>query len=61
MIDFIEAYEAGDLSDAEVVEGFQELIDLGVVWQLQGAYGRMAARLIAAGHCTPGKQMELEI
>lgn len=48
---FIMAYEAGELSEDEIIEGFQSLIDSGVVWTLQGSYGRMAARLIEAGVC----------
>ena len=51
MLDFIMAYEAEELSEDEIIEGFQSLIDSGVVWTLQGSYGRMAARLIEAGVC----------
>lgn len=47
----IMAYESGELSDAGVIEMFQSMIDDGSVWSLQGSYGRMAADLIAAGHC----------
>lgn len=50
-VDFIIEYESGLLSDIEVIEGFQELIDSGLVWQLQGSYGRMAKALIDAGCC----------
>lgn len=50
-IDQIIAYENGELDDDEVVELFQSLIDSGLVWQLQGHYGRTAAQLIAAGLC----------
>ena len=48
---FIMDYEGGSPTDEEIIEGFQNLIDTGVVWQLQGHYGRMATRLIEAGHC----------
>jgi hypothetical protein len=48
----IMAYEAGELDFDEVVELFQSLIDSGIVWQLQGCYGRMARDLIDSGHCT---------
>jgi len=33
------------------IEAWQSLIDSGVVWQLQGSYGRMAVALIEAGEC----------
>jgi len=49
--DFICDYEAGLLDDDQIVEGFQHLIDSGIVWSLQGRYGRTAAGLIEAGHC----------
>ena len=45
------AYESGQLSGSEIVELFQELIDDGRVWSLQGSYGRMAKHLIETGHC----------
>lgn len=34
------------------LEAWQTLIDTGVVWQLQGAFGRQAAHLIASGICS---------
>ena len=43
------AYEQGDLNEDETVELFQNLVDSGLAWKLQGAYGRQAARLIKAG------------
>lgn len=45
------AYEQGDLEDEEVYELFQNLIDSGLAWKLQGHYGRMATRLIEEGVC----------
>lgn len=51
-IDFIIAYEGGELSEQEIIEGFQSGINDGSVWKLQGHYGRTAAALIDAGYCT---------
>ena len=47
----IMAYEEGDLPDTEVIRLFQELIDSGMAYQLQGHYGRTAESLIEAGYC----------
>ena len=41
-VDFVMAYENGELNQLEVIAGFQKGIDSGLVWQLQGAYGRQA-------------------
>lgn len=48
-VDKIIAFELGELNKEEVIELFQELVDSGLAWQLQGSYGRTAARLIEAG------------
>jgi hypothetical protein len=53
-VDFIIAYEAGELGQEATVAGFQKGIDDGTVWHLQGSYGRMAARLIENGLCKMG-------
>lgn len=52
IIDFIIAYEAGEIeSEKELVEGLQRLIDSGMAWSLQGHYGRTATALIESGLC----------
>lgn len=51
-VGFILEFEDGELDEGEVIEGFQHLINSGLVWQLQGFYGRMAEDLLNAGVCT---------
>jgi len=50
-VDKIIAFEQGNLDEDGIIQLFQELIDSGLVWQLQGSYGRMARNLIEAGYC----------
>jgi hypothetical protein len=50
-VDKIIAFEQGDLDFEATIELFQELIDSGLVWQLQGSYGRTARALIDEGLC----------
>jgi hypothetical protein len=38
--------------ESRALDAWQHLIDTGIVWTLQGSYGRMAARLIESGACT---------
>jgi hypothetical protein len=52
-LDFIMAYEAGELDEEAIIAGFQALVKSGLAWQLQGHYGRTAAALIKAGLVTP--------
>lgn len=48
-VDKIIAYESGELNEEETIELFQELVNSGLAWQLQGHYGRTAMDLINAG------------
>jgi hypothetical protein len=47
----ITEYELGNLDANDTVQLFQELIDSGLAWNLQGHYGRTAYALIEAELC----------
>lgn len=51
LLDSIIAYEAGALDQEQTIELFQKLISTGLVWTLQGHYGRTARHLLDAGLC----------
>ncbi len=51
IVDFITEYESGQLDENAIIEGFQALIDNGIVWRLQGHYQRTASNLIESGLC----------
>jgi len=44
-------YENGELTHDQIVELFQQLIDTGMAWRLQGSYGRTTRDLIDSGDC----------
>ncbi|QGJ91582.1 hypothetical protein SEA_PHETTUCCINE_65 [Streptomyces phage Phettuccine] len=46
-------YEAGNLDAGEILELFAKLIKSGMVWNLQGSYGRTAQQMLDAGLVTP--------
>jgi hypothetical protein len=50
-VDDIIDYENGDMDWDRLVDFFQNLINNGVAWTLQGHYGRMAKGLIDEGYC----------
>jgi hypothetical protein len=44
--------QEGCESFEEYCECMQALIDIGVIWHLQGSYQRAARELLNAGHCS---------
>ena len=50
------AYENGEMNEQQMLELFQELINNGMAWTLQGSYGRQATRLINAGILSHAKK-----
>lgn len=51
MINQVIAYEQGELDEEGIIDLFQELINSGMAWEMQGSYGRTAKALIDAGYC----------
>lgn len=51
------AYESGEMSNAEMLDMFSELIKSGTVWTLQGSYGRTANALIESAILTPAGEI----
>ena len=50
-VDKIIDFEDGQMTEVELINFFQDLIDNGMAWSLQGMYGRMAMSLIENGWC----------
>ena len=48
-VDKIIEYENGELNEEEVIDLFQELVNDGSCWRLQGHYGRTAQALLDQG------------
>ncbi len=51
-VDKIIAYESGEMEDEDIINFFQELVDNGMAWTLQGHYGRAAMSLLEGGYIT---------
>lgn len=51
MINQVIAYEQGELNEEGIIDMFQQLINSGMAWKMQGSYGRTAKALIDAGYC----------
>ena len=53
IISAIIQYEQGELPEEETLELFQELVNNGMAWSLQGHYGRVATHLLESGAISP--------
>jgi hypothetical protein len=51
-------YEAGELTDEQVLELFADLIQSGWIWHLQGRYQREAYALIHSGFISPSGELQ---
>ena len=51
MLNQVIAYEQGELDEEGIIDMFQQLINSGLAWKMQGSYGRTAKALIDAGYC----------
>lgn len=49
LTDDIIAYESGELDEEQVVALFQNLLDTGALYHLQGHYHRVASDMLRAG------------
>jgi hypothetical protein len=49
LVDQLIAYEEGQITGDEEVAFFEQLVESGTCWQLQGHYQRVAATLLEAG------------
>lgn len=48
-VDKIMAYENDEMTMEEIKEFFQEMVDSGLVWQLQGHYQKVARSMLSLG------------
>ena len=53
-VEHIIRYEEGGMTEEETIDFFQELVNTGLAWNLQGHYGRTATELIDAGLVSTG-------
>lgn len=54
-------WEDGEMTHAESVAFFQELVDNGMAWRLQGTYGRTAAYFLQRGWIAPTTETAMQV
>ena len=50
IVNEIISFEQGELDENQTIELFARLVQSGMIWSLQGSYGRMATALINSGY-----------
>ena len=55
-VDLAEGYAEAETQE-QYIAAWQQLIDSGLAWSLQGWFGRRAMQMIEEGYCTPPKQV----
>lgn len=55
-ISMIEGFSGEEHTEEEILQAWQTLIDSGLVWRLQGFYGRTAQHLIETGICSAAQE-----
>lgn len=53
-------HEEDQQTEEEFVQSYQELINSGMAWKLEGAVGRQAMALIEDGFCTLGEEAHVD-
>lgn len=56
MAGLYDALTGGDVTEDEFIAAYQELIDTGQAWRLEGSVGRTAMDLIERGVCMLGEE-----
>ncbi len=60
LVNRIMLYESGEMiGDNDIIALFQELVNTGMAWKLQGHYGRKAKALIEQGYIVEDKDNEI--
>jgi hypothetical protein len=56
----MEIFYDEDQTEEEFIESYQELINTGMAWKLEGHVGRQAMSLIEDGFCTLGEEAHFD-
>lgn len=54
------SFHEDEQTEEEVIASYQELINTGMAWKLEGAVGRQAMAFIEAGLCSLGEESHVD-